>query len=69
MIAILLGYCTGLRTLAELSFAPMTYRIDAVTSSGILKVKQKLSVTFNFIDLMKFSKMTMCRPSEANSEK
>ena len=48
--------------------------IDAVTSSGILKAKQKLGVTFNFdkqdvIDLTKFSKMTMCRASEANSEK
>ena len=46
--------------------------IDAVTLSGILKVKQKLGVTFNFdkqdvIDLTKFSKMTMCRASEANS--
>ena len=40
------------------------YLIDAVRSSGILKVKQKLGVTFNFdkqdvIDFMKFSKMTM----------
>ena len=48
------------------------YTIDAVTSSGILKAKQKLGVTFNFdkqdvIDFMKFSKMTMCRASEANS--
>ena len=48
--------------------------LDAVTSSGILKAKQKLSVAFNFdkqdvIDLTKFSKMTMCRASEANSEK
>jgi hypothetical protein len=50
------------------------YLLDAVTSSGILKAKQKLGVTFNFdkqdiIDLTKFSKMTMCRASEANSEK
>ena len=34
--------------------------------------KQKLGVTFNFdkqdvIDFMKFSKMTMCRASEANT--
>ena len=48
--------------------------MDAVTSSGILKAKQKLGVTINFdkqnvIDLMKFSKMTMCRASVANSEK
>ena len=44
----------------------------AVGSSGILKVKQKLGVTFNFdkqdvIDFTKFSKMTRCRASEANS--
>ena len=39
--------------------------IDAVTSSGILKAKQKLGVTFNSdklggIDFTKFSKMSMC---------
>ena len=50
------------------------YVLDAVTLSRILKVKQKLGVTFNFdkqdvIDLTKFSKMTMCRAAEANSEK
>ena len=50
------------------------YLIDAVGSSEILKAKQKLGVTFNFdkqdvIDLTKISKMTMCRASEANSEK
>ena len=43
----------------------MHYLVDAATSSGILKVKQKLGVTFNFdkqdvIDFTKFSKMTMC---------
>ena len=48
------------------------YKIDAVGSSGISKGKQKLGVTFNFdkqdvIDYTKFSKMTMCRASEANS--
>ena len=48
--------------------------LDAVMSSGILKAQQKLGVTFNFdkqdvIDLTKISKMTMCRASEANSEK
>ena len=37
------------------------YRVVAVTSSGILKAKQKLGVTFNFdkqdvMDLTKFSK-------------
>ena len=47
-------------------------KLDAVGSSGILKMKQKLGVTFNFdtqdvIDLTKISKMTMCRASEANS--
>ena len=50
------------------------YLLDAVGSSGILKAKQKLGVTFNFdkqdvIDLTKISKMTMCRASKANSEK
>jgi hypothetical protein len=39
-----------------------------------LKAKQKLGVTFNsdnqdVIDFMKFLKMTMCRASQANSEK
>ena len=48
------------------------YVLDAVGSSGILKAKQKLGVTFNFdkqdvIDFTKFSKMTMCRASETNS--
>ena len=46
--------------------------LDAVRSSRIFKGKQKLGVTFNFdkqdvIDFTKFSKMTMCRASEANS--
>ena len=50
------------------------YLVDAVGLSRILKAKQKLGVTFNFdkqdiIDLTKMSKMTMCRASEANSEK
>ena len=49
-----------------------TNTLDAATLSGILKVKQKLGVTFNFdkqdvIDLTKISKMTMCRALEANS--
>ena len=48
------------------------YIIDAVGSSEILKGKQNLGVTFNFdkqdvIDFTKFSKMTMCRASKANS--
>ena len=51
-----------------------TCLLVAVGLSGILKAKQKLGVTFNFdkqdvIDFTKFSKMTMCRASEANSEK
>ena len=42
-----------------------TYRLDAVTSSGILKAKQKLGVNFNSdklggIDFTKFSKLRMC---------
>ena len=46
----------------------------AVGSSGSFKAKQKLGVTFNLdkqevIDFMQFSKMTMCRASEANSIK
>ena len=51
-----------------------TWHISAVTSSGILKAKQKLGITFNLDrqdnnDFTKFKKMTMCRASEANSEK
>jgi len=39
--------------------------VDAATSSGILKSKQKLGVTFNSdklggIDFTKFSKLSMC---------
>ena len=42
-----------------------TYRVDAVTSSGILKKKKKLGVTFNSdklggIGFTKFSKLSMC---------
>ena len=41
------------------------YNLVAVTSSGILKAKQKLGVTCNSdklggIDFAKFSKLTMC---------
>ena len=41
------------------------YLVVAVTSSGILKAKQKLGITFNSdklggIDFTKFSKLTMC---------
>ena len=55
------------RTITEAS-----YTLVAVGSSGILKAKKKLGVTFNFdkqdvIDFTKFSKITMCRASEANS--
>ena len=47
-------------------------KLDAVGSLGILKGKQNLGVTSNFnkqdvIDFTKFSKMIMCRASEANS--
>ena len=50
----------------------LLYLLVAVGLSGILKGKQKLDVTFNFdkqdvIDFKNFSKMTMCRASEANS--
>ena len=48
------------------------YLLVAVGSSGILKGKQKLGVTFNLdkqdvIDFTKFSEMTMCRASVAIS--
>ena len=41
------------------------YVLDAVTSSGILKAKQKLGITFNSdklggIDFTKISKLSMC---------
>ena len=44
----------------------------AVTLLGILKAKQKLLVSFNsdmqdVIDFKKFSRLKMCRASEANS--
>ena len=50
----------------------MRYKVDAVTSSGIVSGKQKLGVTFNFdkqdvIDFTKLSNWTMCRASEADS--
>ena len=46
-------------------FQVCTYLLVAVWSSGILKGKQKLGVTFNpnklgVIDLTKISKLTMC---------
>ena len=48
--------------------------LDAVTSSGILKAKQKLGVTFNFdkqdvIDFTKFSKMTMKKQIHKSSRR
>jgi hypothetical protein len=54
------------------SWKNMHSAVDAVGSSQILKGKQNLGVTFNFdkkdaIDFTKFSKMTTCRASEANS--
>ena len=56
----------------EISNKHLSYVVDAVRLSGILKGKQKLGVTFNFdkqdiIDFTKFAKMTMCRASEVNS--
>ena len=47
------------------------YILVAVTSSGILKAKLKLGVTFNSdklggIDFTKFSKLTMCSAWEEN---
>ena len=50
------------------------YLLDAVTSSRITFVKQKLDRAFNFIkhyviDFTKFSNRTMCRASEAKSQK
>ena len=61
-----------LRGLINYMTPPPIYLVDAVKSSGILKAKQKLGRTFNSdklggIDFTKFSKMTMCRASEANS--
>ena len=52
-------------TLLELKLAELTYVLVAVGSSGILKAKQKLGVTFNSdklgsINFTKFSKLTMC---------
>ena len=43
----------------------LPYTLDAARSSGILKAKQKLGVTFNSdkvgsIDFTKFSKLSMC---------
>ena len=60
------------RSVPTIDTAKVTYLIDAVGASGISKGKQKLGVTFNFdkqdvIDFTKFSKMTMCSASEANS--
>jgi hypothetical protein len=58
-----------LELISRLNIPHMYYILVAVGSSGILKAKQKLGVTFNFdkqdvIDFMRFSKMTMCRASE-----
>ena len=49
----------------EIQISKIKCRLVAVTSSGILKAKQKLGVTFNSdklgdIDFTKFSKLTMC---------
>ena len=55
-----------------LHFQVGKFILVAVRLSEILKAKKKLGVTFNFdkqnvIDFTKFSKMAMCRASEANS--
>ena len=57
-------------TFVAISIVSIDYKsgkclVDAVTSSGILKAKQKLGVTFNSdklggIDFTKFSKLSMC---------
>ena len=51
-----------------MSLILLSHLLVAVGSTGILKAKQKVGVTFNFgkqdiIDFTKFSKMTMCRAS------
>ena len=51
--------------IATVIFRHSIYILDAVTSSGILKAKQKLGVTFHSnklggIDFTKFSKLSMC---------
>ena len=48
-----------------ISMLVVKYVLVAVTSSGILKAKQKLGITFNSdklggIDFTKLSKLTMC---------
>jgi hypothetical protein len=54
-------------------YSKYVYILVEVGSSGILKAKQKVGVTFNFdkqdvIDFTRFLKITMSRASEANSE-
>ena len=61
---------TGVAGSSAVSFTPTVlytylYILDAATSSGILKAKQKLGRTFNSdklggIDFTKISKLTMC---------
>jgi hypothetical protein len=56
----------GVASFPSNSYGSLTScRIVVVTSSGILKAKQKLGITFNSdkqggIDFTKFSKLTMC---------
>ena len=71
---VLTEYMNFIEFVTSSKFVRTYYILDAVTSLGILKAKQKLGVTFdynkqNVLDLTKFSKMTMCGASEANSEK
>ena len=61
-----ISYCVPLSPLHLVwESAHYRYRLDAATSSGIWKAKQKLGVTFNSdelggIDFTKFSKFSMC---------
>ena len=54
-----------IKNIVDTHYPVCTYILDAFTTSGILKAKQKLGVTFNSDKLgdtnfTKFSKLTMC---------
>ena len=54
------------------NYYSINFQLSQLQFLELLKEKQNLGVTFNFdkqdvIDFTKFSKMTMCRASEANS--
>ena len=64
-ITSILVCCLQLKFCRKKRGAGAQYILVAVTSSGILKAKQKLGVTFNTnklggIDFTKISKLTMC---------